>query len=114
MKDALIFIQHIIENITDIESFSKGITQEEFFKDALRQNAIIRSIEVIGEAAKNLPSAFKKKHPAIPWKDITGMRDKLIHNYFGVDLKTVWKVVKEDLPKLKSQINGILKEYNRQ
>ena len=108
MKDALIFIQHIIENVGNIESFSKDITKEEFSKDILRQNAIIRSIEVIGEAAKNLPSDFKKKHQTIPWKDIAGMRDKLIHNYFGVDLKIVWKVIKEDLPKLKKDIQGVL------
>ena len=74
------------------------------------QNAVIRSIEVIGEAVKNLPKDFKSKYAEIPWNKITGMRDKIIHHYFGVDLETVWKVVKENIPELKNNIKKILKK----
>jgi len=109
-KDPLVFIKHILENIKDVEVFTRYISKEEFFENKEKQNAVIRSIEVIGEAAKNLPDSFKDKYPEISWKDITGTRDKLIHYYFGVDLNAVWKVVKKNIPELKLQIEEILKE----
>ena len=109
-KDSLIFVKHILENIEDIEKFSKNLSEKEFEKDVLKQKAIIRSIEVIGEATKNIPDSFKEKYPKISWKDIVGTRDKLIHHYFGVDLNSVWKVVKEDIPELKTQLLDILKK----
>lgn len=109
-KDSLIFIKHILENIEDIEKFSEDLGENEFRKDVLKQKAIIHSIEIIGEAAKNIPNSFKEKYSKISWKDITGTRDKLIHHYFGVDLNSVWKVVKEDIPELKIQIQSILKK----
>ena len=107
-KDSLVFIRHIFDNIKDIEKFSRGLNEEDFKKDVLIQKAIIRSIEVIGEAAKNIPPSFKDKYPNISWKDMIGTRDKLIHHYFGVDLNAVWKVVKEDIPELKIQIKELL------
>ena len=78
----------------------------------MKQKASIRSIEVIGEAAKNIPDSFKEKYPEIVWKDIIGTRDKLIHHYFGVDLNAVWKVGKEDIPELKISIYVMLKQDN--
>ena len=107
-KDPIIFIKHILENIEDIEKFSEGLDKKEFQENRLKQKAIIRSIEVIGEAAKNIPDSFKEKCPDIVWKDIIGTRDKLIHHYFGVDLNAVWKVVKEDIPELKIRIKSLL------
>ncbi len=103
-KNPTIFIEHILESITDIEEFSEGLSKEMFVKDKLKQNAIIRSIEVIGEAVKNLPAGFRTRYSDVPWTNIAGMRDKLMHHYFGVDLETVWKVVKSDLPYLKEEI----------
>ena len=112
-KEPLVFIEHILESIKNIENFSQGISKNEFIKDKLRQNAIIRSIEIIGEAVKNLPSNFTKKYSNIPWKGIAGMRDKITHNYFGLDLDTIWDIIKEDIPKLEKQIKEILeKESN--
>jgi uncharacterized protein with HEPN domain len=109
MKDPFIFVEHILENISDIKDFSSKLSKKDFEKNKLKQNAIIRSIEVIGEAVKNLPGNFKKKHPKISWKEIAGMRDKLMHHYFGVDMDLVWNVVKEDIPKLERELKGILK-----
>ena len=109
-KEPLIFIEHILENIENIDNFSKEISKNDFFKDKLRQNAIIRAIEIIGEAVKNLPDSFKNKYPNISWKEIVGTRDKMIHNYFGIDLDTVWEIIKEDIPKLKKDIKQILKK----
>lgn len=102
-KEPLIFIEHILESIKNIEDFIKDSSKNYFLKDKEKQSAIIRQIEIIGEAVKNIPDSFRKKHTNIPWIKIAGMRDKLLHHYFGVDLKTVWKVIKEDLPDLKKK-----------
>ena len=104
IKDPLIFVEHIIESITNIEAFIKNVAKGYFFKNKEKQSAVIRQIEVIGEAAKNLPKEFTGKHPEIPWKDVIGMRDKLIHHYFGINLEVVWETVKTEIPILKEQM----------
>jgi uncharacterized protein with HEPN domain len=109
MKDPFIFVEHIMENISDIKDFSNKLSKEKFEKDKLRQNALIRSIEVIGEAVKNIPDSFKKKHLDVSWKEIAGMRDKLMHHYFGIDLDLVWDVIKKDIPNLEKKLKEILK-----
>jgi len=106
-KDPLVYIEHILESISRIESFMKDITKEDFIKNPEKQSAVVRQIEIIGEAVKNIPKSFRDKYPNIPWKDIAGMRDKLMHHYFGVDLNTVWKAVVEDIPSLKKQVQEI-------
>jgi len=106
-KDETVFIAHILESIENIETFMENVSKESFFDNKEKQSAIIRQIEIIGEAVKNLPSNFTTKHSNIPWKNIAGMRDKLLHHYFGVDIEKVWKVVKEDIPELKKQIKKI-------
>jgi uncharacterized protein with HEPN domain len=88
------------------------IGRDEFFKSTLVQSAVIRQLEVIGEAVKNLSGALRRKRKDIPWSDIAGLRDKLIHGYFGVDLELVWGIAMENIPQLKSQINEILAEMN--
>ena len=108
-KDPLIFIEHILESIKNIEDFMQGVSKSYFLNNKEKQSAVIREIEIIGEAAKNIPASFRRKNANIPWKDIAGMRDKLMHHYFGVDLETVWKVVKEDLIELKKNIQQIKK-----
>ena len=100
-KNPLFFIIHIEDSINDIDSFLKGVTKAEFLRHKEKQNAVIRSLEVIGEAVKNIPIEFTVKYPYIELSKIAGMRDKLIHHYFGIDLETVWKVVKDYLPTLK-------------
>ena len=107
-KDPEIFLKHILESIKLIESFSKNLNKSKFLKNKLRQNAIVRELEIIGEAVKNLPHNYTARHPNLEWSKIAGLRDKLIHHYFGVDLNTVWDVVKGDLPQLKKKIQEIL------
>jgi len=109
-KEPRVFLQHIIESIEDIEEYTQKLTKEEFLKKKYLQDATIRRIEIIGEAIKNLPSEFTKKYTFVPWKDISGMRDKVVHHYFGVDLAITWKAIKEDIPVLKENILKILAE----
>jgi len=115
-KEVIIFIQDISESIKKIEEYAKDINKKEFLnkEDNVQiQDAIIRRLEIIGEAVKGLPVNFKKKYPDIPWKKIAGMRDILIHEYFGVNLERVWVAAKKDLPELKTKILKILKELER-
>lgn len=97
-KDPEIFVQHILESIILIEEYARHLTAEKFQADSGMQDAIIRRLEIIGEAVKNLPVPFKAKHPEIPWKQMAGMRDILIHEYFDIDLSLTWSVVKRELP----------------
>lgn len=110
MKKPEIFLKHILESIDEIEKYTKEIARDEFFQTTQIQDAVVRRLEIIGEAVKNLPATFKNKYPDILWKKISGMRDVLIHEYFGVDLKLVWRVVKKNLPELKKKILKILEE----
>ena len=104
------YLEDILEAIESIEEFIQGMTIDEFFSDKKTKYAVVRSLEVIGEASKNIPESVKFKFPDVPWKDMAGMRDKVIHYYFGVDYKVVWKTIKEDIPFLRPIIRGILKQ----
>jgi uncharacterized protein with HEPN domain len=109
-RDIRDYLQDILDSITDIENFIANITYEEFIKDRKTLNAVVRSIEIIGEASKKLPDALKAKYAELPWKEITGMRDKLIHAYFGMDTETIWQTVKHNIPLLKQTIQKIEKD----
>ncbi len=109
-KEPIIFIEHILDSIGRIESYTKNLTKEKLTKNVKIQDAVIRRIEVIGEAAKNLPTDFRNKYSAIEWSDIIRTRDKITHHYFGVDLDIVWDIVKKNLPDLKEKIKAILEE----
>ena len=114
-KNDLAFIEHILESINAIRDFSKDIIKEELTSNRLKQSAIVREIEIIGEAIKNISKDLKNKHPEIEWKEIVGTRDKMIHHYFGVDLNIIWEIIKNDLPDLKKHILKIkenLKKIN--
>ncbi|MBU0929538.1 MAG: DUF86 domain-containing protein [Nanoarchaeota archaeon] len=106
-RDMNLFIKDILQSIEKIESFSKNLTKEKFMSDKLRQDAIIRNLEVIGESAKNIPDSFRNKYSKIPWKEIAGFRDILIHAYFGVNMERVWNIIKKDLSNLKKEIGKI-------
>lgn len=98
IRDYRDYVQDIFDSINEIEDFINGMDFEEFIKDKKTINAVTRSVEVVGEAAKKIPKSLRDKYPMIPWKKMSGMRDKLIHEYFGIDLEILWKVAKEDMP----------------
>jgi len=108
-KDPKIFVEHILESIALIEKYVEPLDQKAFFANQQSQDSIFRRLEIIGEAVKNLPDDFRKMHPQIPWKEIAGMRDKLIHDYFGVNILQTWNTVKKDLPGLKKKLEKIRK-----
>lgn len=103
------FLGDIKEAVNRIASYTQGLTYKKFLLDKKTQDAVIRNFEIIGEAAKNISRDLRAKHPEIQWKKISGLRDKLIHFYFGIDYKIVWNIAKKELPKLSKQIENILK-----
>ena len=106
MRDHTLFIQDILLAIERIESFIGSMDYDAFVEDDKTLSAVIRKLEIIGEAVKQLPEGFTQLHPNIPWKQIAGMRDKLIHFYFGVDPLLVWQTVQNRLPELKAALQS--------
>lgn len=106
------YLADILTAIIDVEQFIASMTFEGFEEDRKTINAVIRSLEVLGEATKHIPASFRNKHSDIPWSKMAGMRDVLIHDYMGVDLMTVWKVAKERLPEIKRLVAGLVGEGN--
>lgn len=102
------YIRDILNAINETKEFVEKMNYEAFVADQKTVNAVIRSLEVLGEAVKNIPKSLRKEYPEIPWSKMAGMRDKLIHEYFGVDLEIVWQVIHEDLPPIKPHIERIL------
>jgi len=104
------YVQEILTSLQEIEEFTKEMDFESFAKDKKTVNAVIRSLEVMGEAVKKIPKEIRDKYPEIPWKYIAGMRDKLIHEYHGIDLEIIWEVVKKEAPPLKPLFEKLLSE----
>ncbi|MDI6731893.1 MAG: DUF86 domain-containing protein [Candidatus Margulisbacteria bacterium] len=109
MKDDLVFIRHMLDEIDFILDKTRTLTFDSLLNDETLKRAILRSLEVIGEATKNLSEKFRANYSDIAWKEIAGLRDKLIHFYFGVDWYTVWDVVRTNIPELKKQLEKIIK-----
>jgi uncharacterized protein with HEPN domain len=98
------YLNDILESALEVEVFIADMSYDDFFHDKKTINAVIRSLEVMGEAAKRVPEEIRAKYPEIPWKRMAGMRDKLIHEYAGVDMETVWVVATEELPAIKQML----------
>lgn len=112
-RDDLVCVIDMLESIAKIESYVSGIDEGKFRADSGTQDAVLRRLEIIGEASKNLSKSFKDNRPSVPWKKMAGLRDVLIHSYFGVSIERTWKVVKEDMKSLKAELQKAKTELQK-
>ncbi|MBI1742850.1 DUF86 domain-containing protein [Candidatus Acetothermia bacterium] len=111
-RDYRLYIDDILEATHKIEEYTRNLTYEQFSKDYKTIDAVIRNFTIIGEAAKHIPSSIRKKYRDIPWKDMAGMRDILVHEYFGVRVDIVWETIKKRLPQLQPLIESMLRQID--
>jgi uncharacterized protein with HEPN domain len=111
-KDYSDYLNDIIQYARKAENFLEGVSLEAFKANEEKALAVIRALEVIGEAARSIPKQIRNKYPQVPWNEMTGMRDKLIHDYFGVNLMVVWRTVKEDLPLMTTAVSEMIADLN--
>ena len=103
-----VYLQDILESIGHIQRFLDSVSEEEFYKNVEKQDAVLRRLEIIGEAVKHLPDEIRNNHPDVPWRQIAGMRDIIIHEYFGVTLEMVWVVATDDILNLKTKVEEMI------
>ncbi|WP_297505127.1 DUF86 domain-containing protein [Thermococcus sp.] len=107
-RDPCLFMNDILEAIGRIEEYTSGYTFETFINDKKTVDAVLRNLEIIGEAARNIPDEVRERYPSVPWRRIVGLRNVVIHHYFGVDLSVVWVIVSSQLEELKEEIEKIV------
>jgi len=112
MANEDLYLKNIIESIGKIERYIDGFDEQKFQADDKTQDAVIRQLEIIGEAARLLPDEIKEENPQVPWRDISGMRNHLVHRYFKVDIEEVWRTTQNDLEPLKQEVEKILENLN--
>lgn len=112
-RDYCVYLKDILQAFANASQFLEGLSYEEFIADRKTISAVIRELEIVGEATKQIPISIRKKYPKIPWSDMAGMRDKLIHFYFGVDLEIVWETVKVRIPELEPLIKDVLTDLEQ-
>jgi uncharacterized protein with HEPN domain len=114
LRRELDYLYDIEDAIDRALEYTRGMSWEEYLQDKRTQDAVVRNLEVIGEATKNLPDEFRDQYPDIPWRDMSGTRDRLTHHYFGINHEIVWQIVRQDLPVLKNQIAQLISELSQE
>ncbi len=109
-KDDTVYLRHILDAIGMVENYTRGLSENEFLSHAMAKDAVVREIEIIGEATKNISDEFQVEHPEIPWMKMIGIRNKIVHEYFNVNFSIVWDTVQEDLPLLKKGVIKLLRK----
>jgi uncharacterized protein with HEPN domain len=112
-KDDTVYLRHIIDAFLQIERYTNGVTYEEFLSNSLLQDAVIRQLEVMGEAARNLSADLQNEYPAIPWRQMISLRNRMIHAYFNVNLQIIWEIIQGDIPNLKQDMMRVLENLNQ-
>jgi uncharacterized protein with HEPN domain len=110
MRDDLVYLMHIRDSLREVRQFIADESYESFLENRMMQNAVMRSFEVVGEAARRVSPEFREAHPEVPWRLLGDFRNKLIHDYFGLDLDVIWKTATEDAPRLLAQIEGLIND----
>ncbi len=111
-KNHKLYIEDILEAVDKVERYTRGLTYEAFAKNDMAADAVIRNLEIIGEASRNIPGDIRQKFPDIPWKRMIGLRNIAIHEYFGVDLSIIWEIISKNLPETKPKIEAMLEGFN--
>ena len=104
-RDADLLIEDILAAIGKIEDYTRGVNRDAFLADAKTVDAVVRNLEIIGEAARRMPAEFVTVYPHVPWPQIAGLRNRIVHEYFGLDLEIVWQIIERDLPQLKARLS---------
>lgn len=107
MKDDKVFLKHILDAIENIEEYLSGASYEDFSKHQMAIDAVTRNLEIMGEAANRLPDEFRESHSDVEWYKIVGLRHRIVHEYFGVDLEIIWQIPRKDLPQLRRSLSRI-------
>jgi uncharacterized protein with HEPN domain len=103
-RDADLLLEDIAAAIRKVENYKRGLSRQAFLSDEKTVDAVVRNLEIIGEAARQMPQDFAATHPEIPWQRIAGLRNRIVHDYFGLDLEIIWEVIETDIPELKSRL----------
>lgn len=109
-RDDTVYLRHILDAIARIASYVRGVSEKQFLAADMVQDAVVRQLEIIGEAARHLSPEFQTRHPELPWSQMTGLRNRIVHDYASIDAEIVWEVIKRDLPVLKKQIRSALQD----
>ena len=112
-KDDSVYLRHIIDALLQIERYTDGVTYEEFFSNSLLQDGVIRQLEVMGEAARNLSEDLRNEYPTIPWRQMISLRNRMIHAYFNVNLQIIWEIIQGDIPNLLQETKRVLEILNQ-
>jgi len=112
-KDDSVYLRHIMDAFVQIERYTDGVSHDDFMENRLLQDGVIRQLEVMGEAARNLTEDLRNEYPNIPWRQMIGLRNRMIHAYFNVNLQIIWEIIQGDIPNLKKDINYVLEIHNK-
>lgn len=106
-RDPDLLVQDMLDSLRKIEFYTAGMDHSAFLGDAKTIDAVVRNLEVLGEAARQVPDDFASRHPDVPWRKVAGLRNRIVHDYFGLDLEIIWQIVRHDLPPLKARLEDL-------
>lgn len=112
-RDYRVFLDDILEAVRKVREYTEGLSYEQFSADQKTVHAVVWNLQIIGEATKNLPREIRSRYPDLPWRDMAGLRDVIVHQYFGIKLDVIWKIIRNDVPLLESRIRGVIEQMKQ-